>query len=248
MIQGWQTEFVNALRGGGVEEGRTILVHSSFRALEVPGTPDDVVDALLSAVGPSGTLSAPTHTWGIVNAKQPVFDVLLTPSHVGVITETVRKRPEAIRSLHPTHSVAAIGARSEDLTEGHERHDTPCSRTSPYGRIVDWDGLIVMLGVSLLYNTTFHGVEEWAEMPWVFQPGVCEHLYTIDAPANRIHVPSRRHAGQDRSFEATQPLLEREGILTVVPWRSRPILVVRAKPMSEYIGSRLAEDNNFLLA
>ncbi|MHB1456986.1 MAG: AAC(3) family N-acetyltransferase, partial [Armatimonadota bacterium] len=71
----WKTEFTDKLRNAGVVEGQTILVHSSFKAMGCPGAPDDVVDALLDAVGKSGTLAVPTHTWGIVNARQPVFDV-----------------------------------------------------------------------------------------------------------------------------------------------------------------------------
>lgn len=247
-LDAWKSEFIEAIRGAGVDEGRSILVHSSFKALACPGTPDDVVDALLDAVGPSGTLAVPTHTWDIVNARQPIFDVLLTPSHVGAITECVRRRPDAVRSLHPTHSVAAIGRRAVELTIGHERDETPCSRTSPYGRNVEWDGLIVMLGVSLLYNTTFHGVEEWTGMPWVFAPGVKEDLYTIDADGQRIHVPSFRHAGQDRAFEETQLVLEHEGIMKAIPWGGKSILVVQAKPMAEFIGRKLLEDSDYLLA
>ena len=246
-LSDWKTGFTDTLRESGVNEGQTILVHSSFKAMRCPGTPDDIVDALIDAVGKSGTLAVPTHTWGIVNARQPVFDVLHSPSHVGVITETVRRRPDAVRSLHPTHSVAAIGARSTELTACHECNDTPCSRTSPYGRIVEWDGLIVMLGVSLLYNTTYHGVEEWAGVPWVFQPGVKENLYTINKDGNRIHVPSFRHAEHDRAFIETEQDLEREGIMRRIPWVEKSILIVSAKPMAEYVGQRLMKDSNYLL-
>ncbi|MHB0999163.1 MAG: AAC(3) family N-acetyltransferase [Armatimonadota bacterium] len=244
----WKAQFISALKHAGVDAGRSILVHSSFKAMNCPGTPDDVIDALLETVGPSGTLAVPTHTWDIVNAKQPVFDVLLSPSHVGAITNFVRRRPDAVRSLHPTHSVAAIGPRAVELTSAHECHDTPCSRTSPYGRIVDWDGLIIMLGVSLLYNTTFHGVEEWTGMPWLFAPGVKEDLYSIDIEGHRIHVPSFRHGGHDRAFEEKQADLEHEGILKSIPWGGKSILVVKAKPMAEYVGQRLMDDSNYLLA
>lgn len=247
-INTWHNKFVSALRQGGVEDGQSILVHSSFKAMLCPGTPDDVVDALLEVVGSCGNLAVPTHTWDIVNARQPVFDVLLTPSHVGAITEFVRRRPEAVRSLHPTHSVTVIGPGAVDLTKNHEHDDTPCSRTSPYGRIVAGDGLIVMLGVSLLYNTTYHGVEEWAGVPWVFRSDYKEDLYTIDKEGNRIHVPSFRHAGQERKFEETQFELEHEGILKVVPWEQKLILVLKAKQMAEYMGQKLADDPDYLLA
>jgi aminoglycoside 3-N-acetyltransferase len=246
-ISSWQSDLVNTLKNSGINEGQTMLAHSSFKAMACPGAPDDVVDALLELVGQSGTLMVPTHTWGIVNAKQPVFDVLLTPSHVGAITEAVRHRPDAVRSLHPTHSVAAIGARADELIAGHECDETPCSRTSPYGRNVEWDGLIVMLGVSLFYNTTYHAVEEWTKVPWVFQKDVKEDLYTIDKNGNRIHVPSFRHAEYDRAFIEKEQELENEGIMQRIPWAESSILIVKAKPMADYIGQRLTEDSNYLL-
>lgn len=246
-VNGWQKALARTLHRGGVEEGQTILVHSSFKALKLPGTPDDVVEALLAAVGADGTLAVPTHTWGVVNARQPVFDVLYSPSHVGIITECLRRRPQTVRSLHPTHSVAAIGPCASAMVEGHENHDTPCSRTSPYGRVVDWGGCIVMLGISLACNTTYHGLEEWIQVPWVFQQGVYEDLYSVDAEGRRIHVPSMRHSNVARAYEATEGPLEQEGILKRIPWGDASILVVQAKPMAEYIGNRLASDNDYLL-
>src|SRR4051812_43498780 len=47
----------------GVEPGATLLVHSALRSLGfVPGGPVAVVQALLDAVGPRGTLVVPTQT------------------------------------------------------------------------------------------------------------------------------------------------------------------------------------------
>jgi aminoglycoside 3-N-acetyltransferase len=41
-----------------------------------------------------------------------IFDVRNTPSGMGRIAEFIRKHSDARRSLHPTHSVSAIGARA----------------------------------------------------------------------------------------------------------------------------------------
>ena len=43
------------------------------------------------------------------------FDTLNTPSSVGVILETFRRRPNVLRSCHPTNSVAASGPAAADL-------------------------------------------------------------------------------------------------------------------------------------
>lgn len=240
----WQERLVELLRSVGTT-GRDVLVHSSFKALRVPGTPDDVVDALCLAVGGSGTLAVPTHTWGIVNAKQPVFDVLLSPSHVGVITECVRKRPEAVRGLHPTHSVAAIGPRAEYLSAGHELDDTPCGPRSPYWKIAEADGLVVMLGITLEFNTSFHMIEERAGLP-IFCEGYIEDLFSIDADGERLHVPSRRHGSSPRNYPAVQQDLVTEGILTVLPWGETSILVLKSKEMTAYTLERLHENPAYL--
>jgi aminoglycoside 3-N-acetyltransferase len=62
------------------------------------------VDAVLETAGPDGTVLMPVMTFG-----EP-FDPAHSPSRCGLITETFRRRPDAVRSLSPTHSIAGIGA------------------------------------------------------------------------------------------------------------------------------------------
>src|SRR5205085_4877227 len=96
------------LRRLGVRAGGILLVHSSLRSLGfVPGGALTVIRALRDALGPEGTLVLPTHTWEWMSAGSRHFDARTTPSCVGVITETFRGLPGVVRSLHPTHSVAA---------------------------------------------------------------------------------------------------------------------------------------------
>jgi aminoglycoside 3-N-acetyltransferase len=54
-------KLVEAFRELGVEEGDTLLVHSSYKSLgEVDGGPQTVVRALEAALGAEGTLIMPT--------------------------------------------------------------------------------------------------------------------------------------------------------------------------------------------
>lgn len=205
-----ETELTEAFRGIGLTEGNTVLVHSSLRRLgPVERGADGVIDALLATVGPEGTVAVPTHTWGTVNARQPVFHQLCSPSIVGTLTNVFRQRADSVRGLHPTHSVAAIGRCAREVVEGHERDTTPCSRTSPYGKLVTWGGKILFIGVTLDCCTFFHGCEEWAECPWLFTRDQ-EQLYSIRADGTAIHVPSFRHAGPNPRCYATldQPMRE----------------------------------------
>lgn len=143
-------DIVRGLRDVGLHPGAVMLMHSSLSSMgHVEGGADAVIDALLEVVGLDGLASVPTHTWNTVRARQPVFHVRLSPSIVRHITEVFRHRPDAVRSRHPAHSVAAIGRRSTEYVQGHELCQTPCGRESPYGRLCAWGGHLLFLGVQL---------------------------------------------------------------------------------------------------
>ena len=183
------------LAGLGVHSGDTLLVHSSIKAVgPVDGGADALLDALQAAVGPEGLLVLPTHSWAYINELNPVFSVKDSPSCVGMLPEIFRHRAGVVRSLHPTHSVAAWGRDAAAFCQGHERFETPCAWDSRWGRIAQRGGTILMLGVSLSRNTFVHGVEEWNRIPGRLTEGR-EPLVTVDEAGNRIPVPSRRHIG-----------------------------------------------------
>ena len=67
---------------------------------------------------------------------------------MGLITELFRRSAGVVRSIHPTHSVAAWGNRADAIIAGHEHAETPCGRRTPYGRLLEHDGKILLMGVS----------------------------------------------------------------------------------------------------
>jgi aminoglycoside 3-N-acetyltransferase len=166
------------LRRLGVRPGSVVLVHSSLSSLGwVCGGPVVVVQALLDVLGPEGTLVVPTHTgvnsdpagwvnppvpeswWPVIRAHMPPFDPALTPSTaVGIVPETVRNWPGAVRSDHPRTSFAALGARAKEVTADH-RLDSGLGEESPLGRVYALDGDILLLGVGHGNNTSIHLAE-----------------------------------------------------------------------------------------
>jgi len=147
-----QPGLVAGLRDLGLATGDLVQVHSSLSAFgHVAGGADTVVDALLEAVGPAGTVMVPTFNHGAAD----LFDLRTTLSVNGAITEALRRRPEAHRSLHPTHPLAAIGPLAALLTRDHPAAGT-FGLTSPLGKLAAMGGQVLLLGVGMNANTMAH--------------------------------------------------------------------------------------------
>ena len=186
-----QTEIEQGLRLIGLEAGDLVFVHSSLSSFgRVEGGADAVVDAILNVIGPEGTLAVPTF-----NYTPEYFDPAETPSVVGKITETVRLRPDAVRSLHPTHSVAAIGKRARELTEGHEKTH-PFGAGSPLHKVCRWNGKILMLGVSHTTTSVIHVAEEMAHVPYLAR----RRRARVKTPYGIVDLEIRR-PGCSRGFD-----------------------------------------------
>jgi len=153
----------------GINPGDVVFFHSSLKSLGwVEGGADAVVDAFLDAVGPEGLVVVPTLTFTFAHGDLArfAFDPRETPSRVGKITDTLWRRPGAFRSAHPTHSIAGIGRRAEELVQGHDNTST-FGKDGPYRRFVDWGAKIIFLGVNMRCNTTLHAIEDWLDLPYL---------------------------------------------------------------------------------
>jgi aminoglycoside 3-N-acetyltransferase len=205
---------VKQLEQLGIDRKGTLLVHSSLKSMgPVEGGADTVLDVLMDYMK-DGLLVLPTHTWSYVNAENPRFYVDRSPSCVGILPELFRKRPGVVRSLHPTHSVAALGRDSREFTGDDHRFDTPCARGSAWGKLLDRKATIMLIGVDLRRNTFIHGVEEWVDVPGRITDDP-QMLYTVLPDGTEILVPSRRHYGLSWSehFWKVDEVLENKGAM-----------------------------------
>jgi aminoglycoside N3'-acetyltransferase len=152
----------------GIGPGMVVFVHSALDRIRL-GFPFFRVLALLrEAVGQEGTLLFPaTHlrqrpeVW---LGRGEVFDARQSPTSMGLLPELARRQAGAARSLHPTHSVVALGKGAVELTGEHHAALYPCGAQSPYYRLVERNGLIVGLGVDVDVLTFAHCVEDiWGE-------------------------------------------------------------------------------------
>jgi aminoglycoside 3-N-acetyltransferase len=169
------------MRALGVREGGILMVHTRMSALGwVIGSSETVVRALLDALGPGGTLMAYTsweeHTYRPEHwpeayrdaylASPPVFDPATgeaSRDH-GRIPERIRTWPGAERSAHPEASVVAVGARARWLTADHPQGEG-YGPESPFARLVEAGGQVLMLGAPLETVTLLHHAEAIADVP-----------------------------------------------------------------------------------
>ena len=158
----------NTLRELGVKDGDILLFHSSLKSFgQVENGADTVIDGALDAVGENGTLVAPTLVQKDFSNAYKTWNKATSPSDVGLITETLRKRANAFRSDQATHSVAAIGKMAELLTSSHSNSkprmhpygDYAFSHGSPWQRMYDLNAKVVFMGCGLEANTFHHFIE-----------------------------------------------------------------------------------------
>lgn len=232
----------------GVDPRGTLLVHSSLKAVgATENRADTVVDALVEYMT-GGLLVLPAHTWSNVGTTNPVMDVLHTPTCVGALTELFRRRSGVRRSLHPTHSLAALGAGAEAFVAGEERVGTPCGAGGAYHRLWERDAQILLVGVTFARNTFIHGIEEWDGAVGTISSEPTD-LYVITEDGCRLHTPQHRHYARlgSETFPKLEPQAIHEGVLTLGRLGDATTRLMRAQPLRAMVAARLAEDPTYLL-
>ena len=239
-----------ALADLGLAPGDVVAFHTSLSAFgHIENGADTVIDAILETIGPSGTALAPTLTfderWG--PECPPVFDVRRTPSVTGRTPEVFRLRPDAVRSLHPTHSWAAIGPRARELTTGHEDSPTPCGPESPLGRLArDPRGKILLAGVTLKSCTFFHHCEEVAGVPYHLQKRPT-HVVMTDTTGAVIERDLYLHCWHGLALDFTKPEADllRLGVMKKAFLIHAPLSLLNANRTAEFIIDNLRRNAEY---
>jgi aminoglycoside N3'-acetyltransferase len=160
-------ELIRGLAGLGVQPGDAIFLHSSLKSLGfVEGGPRTVFDAFREIIGRDGTLVVPTYyqPGGTIYAacQQPdyIFDPRIHGTGLGALPAAFLAMPGVERSLHPTHSVSALGRHARFITEGHHLAPSIFGPGSPWERFLQLNGKVLGLGVSMGPVTFYHLLED----------------------------------------------------------------------------------------
>jgi aminoglycoside 3-N-acetyltransferase len=217
----------HAFRAIGVKRGSILCVHSSLSQFGyIPGGPATLVQALLDALGPDGTLCIPTHSLCLLGAEP--YDPLRSPSVLGAVSEYFRRHPGVIRSAHPTHSVAAVGPAARALTHLSESVSAPMARNGFWGKLYDAGGDMLLL-CPVRSATILHVGEAWTGVP---QPALIVHRRDA-AGRRRVAVQPQApwHADHFQSTMA-DPLLH-QGDMRSAPLGDGTIFFAPARAMAD---------------
>lgn len=162
------------------------------------------------------------------------FDVRTAKNAMGAISSIISKLPGAHRSVHPTHSVVAIGANAEAYVTGHELGDTPFGANSPYRKLTERGGKILMFGVGLNSVTCFHVYEDMmgAEMPVNVYLDQRFQIPCVDAAGNNLVVTTACHnpsVSAIRECERARDELVKAGAIVSYPLGESELSVVDAR-------------------
>jgi aminoglycoside N3'-acetyltransferase len=148
-------ELVRQLLELGVEPGGILIVHTAFsKVAPVEGGPLGLIEALRSALGPSGTLLMPSMS----DDDDIPFDPRTAACRsLGIVADSFWRLPGVLRSDNP-HGFAAYGPAAAALTRPHSL-DVPHGRDSPPDRVFELGGQILLLGVGHDANTSVHLAE-----------------------------------------------------------------------------------------
>ena len=164
MIRTSQAELTCALRSLGVHGGQVYVVHSSLLKL---GLIEDgltgVMQCLWNVLGHDATILMPTFTFNFGRTR--VWNYHQTQSETGALTEFFRKLPTAVRTIHPFHSLAAIGPLANQFADCAGLSSFGLG--SPYALMYDLEAINIAIGIDLVGGATFlHHSEEIAQVPY----------------------------------------------------------------------------------
>ena len=243
-------DILKTLSEVGIEKGDVVQIHTSIKAIGyIEGGPQTVVDALLEAIGPEGTLVAPTFVFARKEMDNPLVDPLTEPGDVGCINEAVRKHPQAVRSIAYTHSFAAIGPKAEWIC-GADPRLSPFDLKSTFGRLLESDPKILLMGVAYTHCTAGHFCEYLSDVDYrytyplpmrILHPdGSIEQITTIQySPKPDIPYPPR-------NFNGSGALMEELGLVRITTLGNAYVRCYSMKRYVELVTENFAQGRNIL--
>jgi aminoglycoside 3-N-acetyltransferase len=159
-------ELSEALKKLDIPQNRIVIIHSSLLKFGlIEGGAAGAYKCLKNQLGPEATIVMPAFSWSYGNTRK--WSAKNTPSEVGALTEYFRKNIATTRSIHPFHSVSAVGPRAEKITTGS--CTSSFGANSPFERLYMLDAFNLSVGTNFIGGATYlHLAEEKLNVPYRF--------------------------------------------------------------------------------
>lgn len=166
-------KIIEQLKYLGVQKGMTLLVQGDMKQLgTVVGGEQSVIEALMETVGFEGTIVMPSFTFGLLdpssqkkkverqywkafrNGLEPFDRRLSVEMDEDTLVQQFLRNDGVARSYHPIYSFAAWGKYARIFCDKHPLH-FGLNQDSPLGKMVDFNGFVVLLGTSYEKSVMF---------------------------------------------------------------------------------------------
>jgi aminoglycoside 3-N-acetyltransferase len=221
--KGYSQEYLESeLKKIGIQAGDHVLVHSALSKIGyINGGAQTLVNALLKVITEQGTLLMPSFPASGRNKdyleQLDAFDIKNTPSQMGKATEIFRLMSGVKRSFHPTDPVCAYGSEADYFTNSHFGEITPYTENSPFRKLCNKNGKILMLGTTLNgAGTNLHTLEDAVDFKYpvyddkVFEVKMIDATGAVSSMKTKVHNPVY---SAKRNCDALKPIFEKEGVL-----------------------------------
>lgn len=261
-------QLTECLWNAGLKPTDTVLVHSSATSVgEVENGTFGILDVFIDCFSREGLLIFPALTYTLIHLWEPgsercrkcavpekycfarglgAHDVRKfhadMPCCVGKLPNLFLKRPGVVRSLSVSSSVAALGRDAVSFVSGHELCESGCSLGSPWWKLLERKGKILLIGVPLSRTTFFHGVFEWT-MPERFRsPPFSMPVEVYNAAGERIASrESRPVSGYSGTFSAFETSLREAGALSDFHFGDAPAHLLDCEKSYQTVAGLLAK-------
>jgi aminoglycoside 3-N-acetyltransferase len=230
-------DLLSMLHDLGIASGDLLLTHSSYKSLAgAAGPPEAVARTLVDAVRPGGSSFVPTFNYG-----ELPWNIATTRSLAGIITETFRKLPGAVRSDHPTHPLAGIGPAAAEILAGHKAV-RPFGPASPVWRLWERNAWVLLIGVDHTTNSTIHVAEELMDVPYIRRV----RTTTVLADGREIQITVRRPPCSN-GFNVVDAPLRQRGQIRETRFGNARLLLMRSRDLVAVAVDLLRDDPTALL-
>ncbi len=213
MIEYTKEDLKNGLKAIGLKAGDLVLISTelfTLGRLKGARSKDEhskmVFEAIRDVLTEKGTVVVNAFTTYVARYGKP-FDCKNSRPTTGAFCEYVTFHPESIRSLHPIHSVAAIGALAKDICLNVSASNYGID--SPYERMLKMRGQVLRLGIDYTHNTFLHVVETLYGLPYLYNKIIDADVISDGQRSKKQFLASVRYLNfsLDYSLEKVRQIL-----------------------------------------